>query len=100
MKIRVITLFPDMIAAALGHGVCGRAIARGLADVESINPRDFAGDPHPAADNVSTALQRLAGWRRLLSRYAFVRGPLNKVQHPTTSKHAHTAQPAIYPSVQ
>ena len=51
MKIRVITLFPDMIAAALGHGVCGRAIARGLADVESINPRDFAGDPHRSVDD-------------------------------------------------
>lgn len=51
MQIRVVTLFPDMVTAALGHGICGRALARGLAEVGVINPRDFATDPHQTVDD-------------------------------------------------
>ena len=46
MKIRVVTLFPEMMTAALGFGVCGRALQRRLAEVAAITPRDFTADTH------------------------------------------------------
>lgn len=51
MRFRVITLFPDMIAAGVACGVCGRALARGLAEVTAVNPRDFARDAHRTVDD-------------------------------------------------
>lgn len=51
MQIRVVTLFPELISGALGFGVCGRALARGLAAVGTVNPRDFALDAHRSVDD-------------------------------------------------
>lgn len=51
MKVRVVTLFPEMLSAALAHGVCGRALARRLAEVECVNPRDYATDAHRTVDD-------------------------------------------------
>lgn len=51
MQFRVVTLFPEMVTAAVGHGVCGRALERGLAGVVAVNPRDFAEDPHRSVDD-------------------------------------------------
>lgn len=51
MKIRVVTLFPDMVTTGLSFGVCGRALSRQLAEVVAINPRDFAGDAHRTVDD-------------------------------------------------
>lgn len=51
MDIRVVTLFPDMIRGALAFGVCARALRRGVARVETVNPRDFASDAHRTVDD-------------------------------------------------
>ena len=51
MRFRVVTLFPEMVTAALGHGICGRALARGLAEAGTVNPRDFAVDAHKTVDD-------------------------------------------------
>jgi tRNA (guanine37-N1)-methyltransferase len=51
MRIRVVTLFPEMLAAAMKFGVCGRALARQVAEVALVNPRDFANDPHRSVDD-------------------------------------------------
>lgn len=51
MRIRVVTLFPEMIDAAAGVGVCGRALARGIAEVRAVSPRGFATDPHRTVDD-------------------------------------------------
>ena len=51
MKIVVVTLFADLIRQALQHGVLGRAMARGLVEVECVDPRDFATDPHKTVDD-------------------------------------------------
>ena len=47
----VVTLFPEMFQALSGHGVSGRAIRRGLAELLLINPRDFTRDPHRTVDD-------------------------------------------------
>ncbi len=51
MQIRVVTLFPEMVAAGIGCGVCARALTRGLANVGMVNPRDYARDPHRSVDD-------------------------------------------------
>jgi tRNA (guanine37-N1)-methyltransferase len=51
MQIRVITLFPAMIGSALEHGICGRALARRVAAVDTVNPRDYATDVHRTVDD-------------------------------------------------
>ena len=51
MKIGVVTLFPDLVRGALGQGVLGRALERGLATVQSEDPRSHASDAHRTVDD-------------------------------------------------
>ncbi|MFA7554520.1 MAG: tRNA (guanosine(37)-N1)-methyltransferase TrmD [Spongiibacteraceae bacterium] len=51
MQIGVITLFPEMFAAILDHGVSGRAVKQALLTVERWNPRDFTEDRHRTVDD-------------------------------------------------
>ena len=51
MRIDVITLFPEFIQACAGIGVVGRAQERGLLQVQTWNPRDFATDNHRTVDS-------------------------------------------------
>ncbi|MBW1783218.1 MAG: tRNA (guanosine(37)-N1)-methyltransferase TrmD [Deltaproteobacteria bacterium] len=51
MKFDVLTLFPEMIAAYLQQGVLGRAIKRGLVDINLVNIRDFATGSHKITDD-------------------------------------------------
>ncbi len=51
MKFDVLTLFPDMFSAYLREGILGRAIQRGLVDVELLNIRNFATGPHRTVDD-------------------------------------------------
>jgi tRNA (guanine37-N1)-methyltransferase len=51
MRIDVVTLFPEMIRQAAGHGIQGRAIQSGLLELETWNPRDYSEDRHGAVDD-------------------------------------------------
>jgi tRNA (guanine37-N1)-methyltransferase len=51
MRIDVVTLFPEMIRQAAGYGIQGRAIQRGLLELETWNPRDYSEDRHGAVDD-------------------------------------------------
>jgi tRNA (guanine37-N1)-methyltransferase len=51
VNIGVVTLFPDLVRAALQHGVLGRALQRGVARVDLEDPRGHAGDPHRTVDD-------------------------------------------------
>ena len=53
MHIAVVTLFPAMIREALAHGVVGRAVERGVVEVEYFDPRDYAVDVHRTVDDRS-----------------------------------------------
>lgn len=50
MRIDVITLFPEFVGACAGIGVVGRAQERGLLQVQSWNPRDYATDAYRRVD--------------------------------------------------
>lgn len=51
MWIGVISLFPDMFHAITDFGVTGRAVKRGLLEINLWNPRDFAHDKHRTVDD-------------------------------------------------
>jgi tRNA (guanine37-N1)-methyltransferase len=51
MKFDVLTLFPEMIEGYLQQGVLGRAINRGLVNVNLVNIRDFARGRHKTTDD-------------------------------------------------
>ena len=51
MKIKVFTLFPDMLRAMLSESILGRAISAGLIRVELINIRDYTLDRHRSTDD-------------------------------------------------
>jgi tRNA (guanine37-N1)-methyltransferase len=50
MRIDVITLFPEFIQGCARIGVVGRASERGLLQVQTWNPRDFASDNYRSVD--------------------------------------------------
>jgi len=51
MRIDVVTLFPEMIREHSRHGIQGRAIAQGLLDLVTWNPRDYSTDRHHSVDD-------------------------------------------------
>ncbi|HXY76062.1 MAG TPA: tRNA (guanosine(37)-N1)-methyltransferase TrmD [Steroidobacteraceae bacterium] len=51
MKIEVVTLFPRMIAGGLEFGIVGRALARGLIEVGTEDPREHTRDAHRTVDD-------------------------------------------------
>jgi tRNA (guanine37-N1)-methyltransferase len=51
LRFEVVTLFPELVRAYLGAGVVGRATARGLLQVGTVDPRAFTGDVHRTVDD-------------------------------------------------
>ncbi len=51
MRFDVVTLFPDMVTAAAGYGVTGRAIERKIVSLSVWNPRDYTHDRHRTVDD-------------------------------------------------
>ena len=51
MRFEVVTLFPELVRAYLEVGVVGRATARGLLQVGTVDPRAFTSDVHRTVDD-------------------------------------------------
>ncbi len=51
MQIRIVTLFPEMVATVARYGVVSRGVERGLLGLQTVNPRDFASDVHRTVDD-------------------------------------------------
>lgn len=51
MKVKVLTIFPEMFPGPLGVSITGRALEEGLWSLEAINIRDFAEDRHKTVDD-------------------------------------------------
>ena len=51
LQVAVVTLFPELVRGASEHGVLGRALARGLAGIECVDPRQYASDAHRTVDD-------------------------------------------------
>ncbi|HEV2471785.1 MAG TPA: tRNA (guanosine(37)-N1)-methyltransferase TrmD [Chthonomonadales bacterium] len=51
MHIDILTVFPDLIAAAAGYSIVRRAQDRGLVSIRIVDLRDFASDRHRTTDD-------------------------------------------------
>lgn len=51
MRFDVVTLFPDFFLAPLESGLMGKALAKNIAEVNFVNPRDFTTDKHHRVDD-------------------------------------------------
>lgn len=53
MKFDIVTIFPRMFDGPTREGITGRAIERGLVDLEVVDLRDFTDDRHRTVDDVA-----------------------------------------------
>jgi tRNA (guanine37-N1)-methyltransferase len=51
MRFDIVTLFPDFFTSPLGSGLLGKALAKQIATVNLVNPRDFTTDKHHKVDD-------------------------------------------------
>ncbi len=51
MKFYILTLFPEMVLNGLNTSVIGRAIDKGILEIEAINIRDYTNDKHNKVDD-------------------------------------------------
>lgn len=51
MRFDLVTLFPDFFTSPLQSGLLGKALAKQIAEVHLVNPRDFATDKHHRVDD-------------------------------------------------
>lgn len=53
MRFDIITLFPDFFDSPLNCSLLGKAIAKEIATVNLVNPRDFTTDKHHKVDDIT-----------------------------------------------
>jgi len=51
VRFDIVTLFPDFFTSTLSSGLLGRALAKKIAEVHLVNPRDFTTDKHRRVDD-------------------------------------------------
>lgn len=51
LRVAVVTLFPEMLAAVTDYGVTGRGVKQGLLEVTAFNPREYTQDVHRTVDD-------------------------------------------------
>ena len=51
MLFYIMTLFPDMVMDGLNTSIIGRAMDKGLLDIEAVNIRDYAFNKHNSVDD-------------------------------------------------
>ncbi len=52
MKINILTLFPEMFSGFKSESIIGKALEKGLLEINIINIRDFCYDKHKQADDM------------------------------------------------
>ena len=90
MRIGIVSLFPEMFQALTHYGITRRAIEKGILEVETWNPRDFALDRHKTVDD-----KPYGGGPGMLMKV----GPLNDAIQAARQKSATTC-PVVYLSPQ
>lgn len=51
MKVKVLTIFPEIFPGFLGYSLTGRALDEGIWSLEAVNIRDYAFDKHGSVDD-------------------------------------------------
>ena len=51
MQMPVVTIFPDMVNTVAEYGVVGRAVERGILNLQYQDPRDYTSDVNRTVDD-------------------------------------------------
>ncbi len=51
MRVEIVSIFPEFFSSVLQVGLLGKAVERGILDIDFINPRDFSKDKHGKVDD-------------------------------------------------
>ena len=51
MKVKILTIFPEIFPGFLGYSLTGRALKEGIWSLETVNIRDYAFDKHGSVDD-------------------------------------------------
>ncbi|MCB7303289.1 tRNA (guanosine(37)-N1)-methyltransferase TrmD [Bariatricus massiliensis] len=51
MRFYIMTLFPEMVLGGLNTSITGRAVQKGLLDIQALNIRDYAFNKHSSVDD-------------------------------------------------
>lgn len=51
MKVKVLTIFPEIFPGFLGYSLTGRALKEGIWSLDTVNIRDYAFDKHGSVDD-------------------------------------------------
>lgn len=51
MKVKILTIFPEIFPGFLGCSLTGKALDKGLWKLETVNIRDYAFDKHGSVDD-------------------------------------------------
>lgn len=51
MKVKILTIFPELFPGFLGHSLTGKALEEGKWSLECVNIRDYAFDKHGSVDD-------------------------------------------------
>jgi len=51
VRFDIVTLFPDCFSSILSSGLLGKALAKQIAEVHLVNPREFTNDKHRRVDD-------------------------------------------------
>ena len=51
MNYHILTLFPEMVSDGLNTSIIGRAAAKGLLSIETVNIRDYTKEKHGHVDD-------------------------------------------------
>lgn len=51
MKVKVLTIFPELFPGFLGYSLTGKALAEGICEIETVNIRDYAFDKYGSVDD-------------------------------------------------
>ena len=94
MRVDVVTLFPDFVRQCAGFGVIGRAVERGLLDVQAWNPRDYAEGGYRRVDD-----SVCGGGPGMVMLIQPIRKALAAARQAATG-HAESPAPVIYLSPQ
>ena len=90
MKIKILTLFPEVYEGYLNSSIISRIISKGFLDVEIINIRDYANDKHNHVDDTP-----YGGGAGMLMKVDVLHRAL--MAHKSDDSHVLLTSPKAYP---
>ena len=83
MRIDIMTLFPEMCRTVFSESIIGRAVAKGIIEINAVNIRDFSADKHNRVDDTpyGGGMGMLMQAQPIYDCYCHIKNEMNAVPH-------------------